>query len=133
MFYRILEQYNKIESKTRKWSEKLQRRIERWLQSWKLKQLERNSQLRGINCTDPEWTRECALYGWKYMDVYFPQNFTVHKDLFSGEKYSNLNRQRSICQKSVNFPVISPFCKAAIFDPVGTMWASNSPIQALWV
>jgi hypothetical protein len=65
------------------------------------------------------------------MDVYFPQKFTVHEDLFSGEKYSDLNRQRSICQKSVNVPAISPLWKAAVFDPVGTMWASNSPIQAL--
>ena len=71
------------------------------------------------------------LYGWKDMNVYFPKNFTVHEDLFSGEQYSYLNRQRSICQKSANFPAISPLWKAAVFDPVGTMWALNSPIQAL--
>ena len=65
------------------------------------------------------------------MDVYFPQNFTVPEDLFSGEKYSNLNRQRSICQKSINSPAISPLWKAAIFDPLGTVWATNSKIQAL--
>ena len=112
---------------------KWQRRIEKRMQSWKLKQLEQNSQLRGINCIDPEWTRECTLYGWKAMNVYFPQNFTVHEDLFSGEKYSNLNRQMSICQKSVNFPAISSHWKAANFDPVRTVWATNSQIQALWV
>ena len=55
----------------------------------------------------------------------------VYEDLFSGEKYSNLNRQRSICQKSVNFPAISPLWKAANFDPVRTVWAMNSQIQAL--
>ena len=66
------------------------------------------------------------------MDVYFPKNFTVYEGLFSGEKYSNLNRrQRSICQKSANFPAISPIWKAAIFDPIRTEWATNSPTQAL--
>ena len=65
------------------------------------------------------------------MNVYFPQNFTVHEDLFSGEKYAILNRQRSICQKSVNFPAISPIWKAVNFDPLRTVWATNSQIQAL--
>ena len=118
---------------TKEISEKWQGKIERWLQSSKLKQLERNNQLWGLNCTDPEWTRECVSYGWKAMDVYFPQNFTVHEDLFSGEKYSILNRQRSICQKSINSPAISPLWKTAIFYPPGTVWATNSQIQALWV
>ena len=130
MFCRILEQFNKIESKQEKEAKMAK---EDWKVTAILKQLERNSQLWGINCTDPEWTRECALYGWKAMNVYFPKNFTVHEDLFSLKKYLDLNRQRSICQKSANFPAISPLWKAAIFYPVGTMWVSNSPIQALWV
>ena len=67
--------------------------------------------------------RDCSLYGWKAMDVYFPQNFTVHEDQFFGEKYSNLNTQRSICQESVNFYAISPLWKTAVFDPMETVWA----------
>ena len=65
------------------------------------------------------------------MDVYFPHIFTIHEDLFSGEQYSNLNRQRSVCQKSVNFPAISPLWKTAIFDPVRSVWTTNSPFQNL--
>ena len=110
----------KLSRNTEKKQKKWQRRIERWLQSLKLKQLQQNIQLRGINCTDPEWTRECALYGWKAIDVYFPNNFTVHEDLFSGEKYSDLNSQRSIYQKLISkFYCNKPTLKGCRFWSIG--------------
>ena len=118
MFCRIFEQYSENELKQGN-----KRKMAR--EDWKVIAILKTeaAYMDGINCIDPKWTIECVLYGWKAMDDYFPQNFTVHEDLFSGEKYSNLNRQ-TICQKSVNFPTISPLWKAAIFDPLETVWAT---------
>ena len=58
---------------------------------WKLQHPLPNSQLRRLNWNAPGSTNRRAIYQWKALDVYFPEDFTVRHFAIPGASYDRLN------------------------------------------
>ena len=51
-------------------------------------------ELRRFSWDDPGRPRKRAIYQWKALDVYFPEEFTVRHFAIPGESYGRLNAGR---------------------------------------